>query len=133
MAVFKLEIVTPDGLVFDGEVEHVGAPGVQGSFGVLSGHTPFLTPLSTGEISVRVDGKDRIYATSGGLADVNSGGMVILAETAENAENIDVERAKNSQERARRLIIEAGQEVDSTRAKASLHRAQNRLRIANIR
>ena len=132
MANFKLEIVTPDGQVFAGDVEHVRAPGVEGSFGVLSGHTPFLTPLDTGKIEIRQEGKDKIYATSGGIADVFSGGMMILAETAELADKIDVERAKQAEERAQRRLVEVSQTVDMARARAALHRAQNRLKIAGL-
>ncbi len=132
MPTFKLEIVTPEGLIFEGDVEHVRAPGVKGSFGVLAGHTPFITPLDVGEIDVRSEGKEMVYATSGGLADVQAGKYLILAETVELAGDIDVERAKSSRERALKLIEERkkDKEIDLERARASVKRAENRMRIA---
>ena len=127
---FRLEIVTPDGMVFEGDVQHVRAPGVEGSFGVLPNHTPFITPLAVGKIEVRnSEGKELLFATSGGLADVHSAGFTLIAETAELAEKIDLERAKAAKERAERRIVDAGQETDLIRARAAMMRASNRLTI----
>ncbi|MBD3167239.1 ATP synthase F1 subunit epsilon [bacterium] len=90
---FPLEIVTPLGLVFEGEVEHVRAPGALGSFGILANHTPFITPMTEGEIIVRSAGGEQTYLTSGGLADVSGGKVLILAEDARdpNAEEDEEE------------------------------------------
>ncbi len=127
---FTLDIVTPSGVVFTGDVEHVRAPGVQGSFGVLDGHTPFITPLEIGEIDVRIaGGEDKVFATSGGIADVSPGKFLLLVETAEDASAIDLERAETAKQRSiERLMDVKPEDVDKFRlAKA---RAENRLRIA---
>jgi F-type H+-transporting ATPase subunit epsilon len=79
---FPVEIVTPLGVVFEGEAEHVRAPGALGSFGVLANHTPFITPMTEGQIIVRSTEGEKTYLTSGGLADVSGGKVLILAEDA---------------------------------------------------
>ncbi len=129
MAMFELEIVTPRGLKFSGEVRHVRAPGVRGYFGVLAGHTPFITPLATGEIDIDAGEGLRVFATSGGFAEVHGDHVLILAETAEEADEIDRERALAAKRRAEeRLSNPEG--IDHMRARAALARALNRLKIA---
>ncbi len=127
---FTLDIVTPRGVVFQGEVEHVRAPGVQGSFGVLDGHTPFITPLEIGEIDVRAEGGDeKIFATSGGIADVSPGKFLLLVETAEDASEIDLERAESAQQRAVERLMDITPE-EAEKFRLAKLRAENRLRIA---
>lgn len=132
MSTMKLEIVTPGGLVFEGDVEHVRAPGVEGSFGVLPGHTPFITPMEVGVIEVRAAGGEmKLYASSGGLADVGPEVVMLMAETAELSDKIDVERAKAAAARARKRIEDMGTEgTDLYRARQALARAENRMNIA---
>jgi F-type H+-transporting ATPase subunit epsilon len=91
---FKLEIVTPDGRTFDGDVESCVLPGREGSFGVLPGHAPFMTVLGPGEAKFISGGKTEYLALSGGFAQVDPSQVTVLAETAELAGQIDVERAK---------------------------------------
>ncbi|MBZ0263344.1 F0F1 ATP synthase subunit epsilon [bacterium] len=128
---FKLEITTPTGVAFKGDVTHVKAPGSEGSFGVLSNHTPFITPLQMGAIEVESPEGEKVFATSGGLADVRANQFLILAETAEALEKIDVDRAKAAKERAMQRLQDMGtREVEVERAQAALLRANNRLSLA---
>ena len=127
---FTLEITSPFGLVYTGDVNHVRAPGVEGSFGVLPGHTPFMSPLQIGEIIAEMGGKTTVFATSGGLAEVHGDKVVILAETAEEKNMIDVTRAEEAATRARKRIDEKAPEIDVERAHLALARALNRIRIA---
>lgn len=132
MAAFKLEIVTPEKTVYSGQVRHVQAPGSEGSFGVLSGHVPFLTSLNIGLLSIDEDGGDQVdMAVSGGFAQVAPQGVTVLAETAERGDQIDVERARSARERAEgRLGETSSGEIDATRAQIALARAVNRLKVS---
>lgn len=127
---FQLDIVTPEGLVFSEPVEHLRAPGVEGSFGVLTGHTPFMTSLAIGEVDVTQGGQVRKLATSGGFIEVNPDKTVILAQTAEFAEEIDLERAREAKERAEKRLKSVQVDQDAQRAQAALQRAVNRIHIA---
>ncbi len=132
--VFHLEIVTPRGVVFNGGVESFSAPGTKGRFQVLRSHAPRLTSLKIGEIKVLdADGTDRLYATSGGFVEVRNNSVVVLADAAEGAEEIDVERAKKARDRSKKRIAEKSPQTDLDRARLSLRRALNRLRIAGAR
>ena len=132
MAAFKLEIVTPEKTIYSGQVRHVQAPGSEGSFGVLSGHVPFLTSLSIGLLRIDEDGGGQVdMAVSGGFAQVASQGVTVLAETAERGDQIDVERARSARERAEgRLGNTSAGEVDAARAQVALARAVNRLKVS---
>lgn len=127
---FKLDIVTPEGLVFSEPVEHLRAPGIRGSFGVLVGHTPFMTSLAVGEVNVTQNGKIRSLATSGGFIEVNPDQTVILAQTAEFAKDIDLERAEAAKKRAEERLAAKRPDIDLDRARAALMRAINRIRVA---
>lgn len=101
-----LELVTPERLVLREWVDEIVAPGYEGEFGVLPGHTPYLVSLSVGRLSYR-KGKE-IYncAMSGGFAEVLQDRVIVLAETAEMASEIDVERARRAYERAEKRLKE---------------------------
>jgi len=130
---FKLEIISPAGEIFSDKVKHVRAPGVKGSFGVLPGHTPFITALDMGVIEARlIDDQEKVLATSGGHAEVHGDHVVILAETAEEKEKIDVERAESSRDRAKSRLGEKVPDLDAERARLALARALNRIKIAAI-
>ncbi len=131
MASFKFEIVSPDGVVWEGQAKHVRAPGVMGSFGVLPGHTPFMTPLQVGEINLSAEDGEFVFATSGGTAEVQGDHVLILAETAEDVAKIDVERAQASADRAKeRLVDRSAKDVDFKRAEMALFRSINRLKLS---
>jgi F-type H+-transporting ATPase subunit epsilon len=129
----RLEVVTPEKQVVNDLAQIVMAPGSMGEFGVLSGHTPFMTSLNTGAIHYRDEnGKDRFVFVSGGFAEALPDKVTILAESAESMEDIDVDRAKAAVERAETRLAEnrAQEEIDIARAKAALDRAVVRIRIA---
>ena len=131
----KLEVVTPEKYVVDEEVEIVVAPGVIGEFGVLIGHTPFLTTLKTGTVRYTdANGKERFVFVSGGFAEALPDKVTVLAESAERRRDIDVARAKAAQQRAQdRLAREKAEDIDFLRAKIALERAINRLNLAGAK
>lgn len=129
---FTLEIIAPDRVVFSGEATSVTAPGVEGGFQVLVDHAPLLANLGVGAITVKTpDGVDTRYASSGGTAEVKGNRVILLVETAERGDEIDVKRAQASRDRARDRLHGRSAEVNFERARASLHRALNRLRVAS--
>jgi len=131
-----LEVVTPEKAVVDEEVQTVVAPGVLGEFGVLIGHTPFLTTVKTGIIRYTdTAGKERYLFVSGGFAEALPDKVTILAESAERAGDIDVERAQAAIERAEKRLAEKEkkEQIDRDRANAALKRAMVRVKIANTR
>ncbi len=124
-----LEIVTPERLVLSESVDEVVLPSIEGYMGGRSGHAPLLAELDVGEISYRTDAGERHLAVSGGFAEVLEGGVSILAETAELAEEIDVERAQRSREQAETLLKSrlSGQELLG--AELKLKKAIGRIRV----
>jgi F-type H+-transporting ATPase subunit epsilon len=129
----ELEVVTPEKQVVNDRVQIVMAPGSLGEFGVLSGHTPFMTSLKTGAIHYRdQNGNDQYVFVSGGFAEALPDKVTVLAESAEKMEDIDPERAKSALERAEKRLAQdrAKEQVDSDRAKAAVERAVVRIRIA---
>ena len=128
---FKLEIVTPRRIVFDGNVESFSAPGVVGGFQVLYNHAPLLAAIGVGEVKVRdAAGSETRYATSGGFVDVLKNHVTVLAETAERADEIDIKRAEASKERAAKRLQDRVSELNEERARIALLRAINRIRVA---
>ncbi len=126
-----VEIVSPLGAVFHGPARAVRAPGTQGSFSVLRNHAPMIASFEVGAIAITTPAGDEIrYATSGGFVEVLNNTVTILAETAELASDIDVERARAAEERALALLAEAGDPEERRLAQAKLDRARNRLRAS---
>ena len=128
MSTFNLEIVTPTQVLKKDNVSYLRCPGMDGLFGVLSGHRDALIALNLGEIKISQDKNELVYATSGGFAEISSDKVELLLETIEESENIDKQRAEASLERAKgRLKSIKG--IDPKRAELSLARALNRLAI----
>ena len=126
-----LEVVTPDRLVLSTEADVVVCPGVEGQFGVLVGHIPFLSALEIGEMYYRKGGQTEFLAVSGGFAEVTGAKVTIVAESAETGREIDLERARRAQERAeKRLAAAKTEEIDWTRAEAALRRSIVRAKVA---
>ena len=124
----KLEIVTPDRNLLSEDVEYVGAPGVSGEFGVLHNHTPFLTALSIGSLFYKKEGRKYFVFVSGGFTEVTPTKVSILAEVAEKADEISIERARKAKERAEQRLQQEKEQIDYARAKAAMARAMHRLR-----
>lgn len=128
---FTLKIITPSRVAFADEVVGVSAPGVEGGFQVLRDHAALLSSLEPGRLKViKADGAELFYATSGGVLEVFDNSVVILAESAERADEIDVDRARAAKERAEHRLREHDPDVDVDRAEMALRRALNRLRVA---
>ena len=130
MATFSIEIVTPTRVITEENVSYLRCPGVDGSFGVMAGHTDGIIALSVGEVKVEIGNKEKWIATSGGFADISSEKVLLLLETAEQSFEIDVERAKKAMKRAKDRIDD-NSKIDVFRAESALIRAINRLKIAN--
>jgi len=131
----NLEVVTPEKVVVSEEAQIVAAPGVLGEFGVLSGHTPFLTALKTGIIRYTdAKGKEHYVFVSGGFAEALPDKVTVLAESAERRSDIDLERAKAALERAEKRMTEdrSREDIDFNRARAALERATVRIRLTGL-
>ena len=125
----QLEIVTPDRVVLSKTVDYVAVPGIEGEFGVLPGHTPFLSALKIGCLHYKAEGETRYVCVTGGFAEVTESKVLILADAGEMAEDIDLERAEKARQRALERLAKAKHEddINVTRAEIALHRAMNRL------
>ena len=128
----RLEVVTPEKQVVNDMAQIVMAPGSMGEFGVLSGHTPFMTSLNTGALHYRDEnGKDQYVFVSAGFAEALPDKVTILAESAEKMDDIDLDRARSAQKRAEERLEERSKEdIDFIRAKAALERSLVRIRLA---
>lgn len=131
----RLEVVTPEKSVVGDEAKIVMAPGSLGEFGVLSGHTPFMTSLKVGSIHYEdAQGKEHYVFVSGGFAEALPDRVTVLADSAERRKDIDIERAKKAMQRAEeRLTRERTEDIDFVRAQAALLRAITRIRLAETR
>jgi F-type H+-transporting ATPase subunit epsilon len=128
---FSLEIVAPDRVIFQGEATSVTAPGTLGGFQVLFNHAPLLSSLDVGPLKVKnTQGVDTVYATGGGYLEVRENKVVVLVESAEKPEEIDVERARAARARAEERLKAHDGSFDSVRAELALARSLNRLRLA---
>ncbi len=128
----KLEVVTPDKLVVNEEASIVMSPGSLGEFGVLSGHTPFLTSLKVGAIRYSdAGGAEHFVFVNGGFAEALPDKVTVLAESAERRKDIDVDRAVAAQQRAEKRISDQAKDenIDFVRAKAALNRAIQRISL----
>ena len=127
-----LEIVTPQGLVFSEEVDEVTAAGSEGEFGVLPGHVPFVTTLKIGILTCKKGTESRFFFVSWGYAEVGHDKVMILADSAEKSEEIDLERAMAARKRAEERLKHV-ENVDFARAESALERAVTRAQIVEIR
>ncbi|AKX95235.1 ATP synthase epsilon chain [Moorella thermoacetica] len=131
MASLNLEIITPERVVLQAEAASVIAPGIQGYLGVLPEHAPLITPLQAGVVTCRRrERAEERVAVSGGFLEAGPDRVIILADTAERLEEIDVERARQARERAERRLRERPPGLDVARAEAALRRAVARLKAA---
>lgn len=127
----KLRIVTPDHELAEGEVIEISIPGKEGYLGVLPGHAPLLTELQSGELTYRQDDKTFHVAVHWGFAEVIPDRVIVLADIAERAEEIDVERAERARRRAEALLKQPSEsEAEIEQARQALRRALCRLETA---
>lgn len=127
---FRLSVVTPEKVVYDDDVVSIIAPGGLGYLGIMSNHAPIISSIRPGKLTVKDGSGNEInLALAGGFLENSGNKCTILADSAEYAEDIDVERARESLERARQRIRNAAGEIDTGRAQAALERAKNRITI----
>ena len=125
-----LDVVTPDHLLLSKEVDYVSAPGSEGDFGVLPGHCHFLTTLRIGELEYRIGEQKEYMSVLWGFADVTPSKVTILAEVAEKAEDIDVERSQAAVAKAEERLERGGLPSEVEEARVSLEKARLRKKIA---
>jgi F-type H+-transporting ATPase subunit epsilon len=130
MSGLKLDIVTAERVVYSADVDEVIAPGAEGQLGILPHHTPLMTILQAGELVVRKGGQEDSLAISGGFLEVRPDHVIILADQAERAEEIDTARAEEARKRAEERLKQRPAGMDETRTEAALRRALVRLQVA---
>jgi F-type H+-transporting ATPase subunit epsilon len=133
MPTIRLEIVTAERLTYSDDVDVVVAPGVDGELGILPHHAPLMTMLQPGELRIKKEGEEIFLAISGGFLEVRPDKVVVLADTAERAEEIDLERAEAARRRAEDMLKQGAPDTDLARVQMSLARALTRLRVAQKR
>jgi len=131
MKTINVSVVTPDGPVYEADVEMIITKAQSGELGILPGHIPMVAPLAIGVVRMNKGGKEQdLVVVSGGLLEVRPDKVTILAQAAEKAEEIDVERALRAKERAEQRLKDSHQEnMDFRRAQLALQRAINRLSV----
>lgn len=127
---FQLEIVTPEKMVVKDAAEEMQLPGKNGYLGILPGHAPLITELTAGQLSFRSAGETHYLSVAWGFAEVLPEKVTVLAETAERAEDIDVNRAERAKERAEKRLSSGDPQVDVHRAQQALAKALARLAAA---
>ncbi len=130
------DIVTQEKMVFSGEVKSVSLPGTEGRMGILPNHSALLTTLGFGEVIVHPpEGDEQYFAIGGGFAEVQPEKVIVLADSAEQADEIDIERAEQARTRAEKYMVEGVPEDPERYAqiRASLQRAQIRIDVARRR
>ena len=129
----QVEIVTPSQQLFSGDVQMITMPGVEGEMGVLGGHAPLLTTLNLGEIALhRADGETEYIAVSGGVVEVRPDKVIVLARSAERAEEIDIARAEAAMQSAEEALRTRDPEERSP-VEVAYRRSQLRLKVARRR
>ena len=130
----QLEIVTPERLLFDEPVDSVVVPGSEGELGILPHHAPLLTTLGVGELRIRRGGLEESIAIVGGFLQVRPDKVVVMAETADMASEIDLEKAQEARREAERALESGYREgADLAAARAALQQALLRIRVAERR
>lgn len=133
MKEFHLEILTPDGLLFEGMVESVLVHAVDGDVEFLAGHVNYITTLDIGRARIKIAGKDKFASVSGGFVMVSSGEVKLVATTFEFAENIDVERARAAKARAKDILSSSKDNKAIEVAQLKLQRAISRIKVAELK
>ncbi|ANU18040.1 F0F1 ATP synthase subunit epsilon [Planococcus sp. CP5-4] len=129
MKTITVNIVTPDGPVYDSEVSMVIAVTATGEMGVLPGHIPTVAPLGIGAVRLKKENSTELVAVSGGFLEIRPEKVTILAQSAETATEIDLARAQESAKRAEALLQARKDEIDYKRAELALRRATNRINV----
>jgi F-type H+-transporting ATPase subunit epsilon len=126
----KLEIVTPEKVVVSESVDEVVLPGIEGEFGVLPGHIPFLTALKVGVLTYKMESVEEHLAVSWGYVEVAHDSVKVLAETAEKATEIDISRAQMARESAEKILTAGKEDREYDEAQVKLEKAVIRVQVA---
>ena len=129
MSTFLLEIVTPERKVYSENVNMVIVKGVEGEMGILPHHVPLVTPLKIAPVTIKQDRASHVIAVNGGFLEIRKDKVVILAESAEVPDDINIERAQAAKQRAEQRLSGKNDEYDYRRAELALQRAMNRLNV----
>ncbi len=132
MSSLKLTVVSQEQELYRGEVDQVLAPGIEGQLGILPQHAPLITQLSVGELQVRVGDEEHAFAIHGGFMHILPKEVIVLADAAERAGEIDVERAKAARQRALEMLKKAPPE-ERRLSEIALQRSSVRLKVARRR
>ncbi|QFT90926.1 ATP synthase epsilon chain [Bacillus sp. THAF10] len=130
MKTLKVSVVTPDGPVYESDVDMVVAKAQSGELGVLPGHIPMVAPLQIGAVRMKKGDKTDRVAVNGGFLEVRPDKVTILAQTAEAADDIDLTRAEEAKKRAEQRLQSKQDDIDYRRAEFALQRAINRINVA---
>jgi F-type H+-transporting ATPase subunit epsilon len=133
MKTITVNVVTPDGPVYDAEVEMVSTKAKSGDLGIMAGHVPLVAPLEIGAVRLKNGKETEFVAVSGGFLEVRSEAVTILAQSAERAETIDLARAQAAKARAEQRLQSSQEAIDAQRADLALRRAVNRITVAETR
>lgn len=133
MKTIKVNVVTPDGPVYEAEVEMVSTKAKSGELGIMAGHVPTVAPLTIGAVRLKNGNNTDYVAVNGGFLEVRPDVVTILAQSAERAETIDLARAQAAKTRAEQRLQNNDGSNDSKRASLALKRAVNRIQIAEMR
>ena len=129
-----LEVITPEGRVYEEDVDMVVAPATEGYVGILPHHTPLFTTLGPGEFKVKRGGVEEVLAVFGGFMDVRGDRVVVLTDAAEHADEIDANRAQAARDRAQQVLAAGtASAADEQRARAEIQRSLVRLRVSESR
>ena len=133
MSSIRLDIVTAERVVYSEDVDMIVAPGIEGQLGILPHHAPLMTTLKEGELRVRKGGEEFFLAISGGFLEVRPDRVIVLADTAERAREIDIARAEEAKRRAEATLSLRAPEANAAQAEAALRRSLIRLKVAERR
>ncbi|MBM3939426.1 MAG: F0F1 ATP synthase subunit epsilon [SAR202 cluster bacterium] len=131
MATMRLEIITAERLLFDGQVDALVAPGTEGELGILPHHAALMTMLQEGELRYRVGTREDYLTVSGGFMEVTGGHVIVLADAAERVEEIDEARALEAMRRTQERIASRAEDIELEQELHALRRAQ--LRVSAVR
>ncbi len=130
MSTFKLSILTPDSMFFEGEVERLVVRTLQGDIGVLPKHAAYVAPLEVGMLKLKISGEQHVAAIAGGFIDVSTEQTTILTATCEWAKDIDVSRAMLARDRAREILEGKQDRANAKLAEYKLKKAMNRINVS---
>jgi len=125
----RLDIITPEKIIYSDDVQTVVAPGIEGDLGILPNHTPLITTLRPGALMIRKDGEELHLAIFGGFLEVRPNRVIVLADAAERHEEIDREQAEKARHQAEQMLSCKETNVDMASAEAQLRHALVRLKV----